>query len=692
MSSSSDSPFDPFAAVVPSSHNKKKFVGRNVLAKKRKTHRGEQGSSAKKVRATQPNNKARDEDRTQVPPVPATAPPVAGPSAPAAAEESSPPSRCRLCQMPLRLLGDKESPAAHECRCLEVSFDALSACPRGRDCDCEVPRHYREFSHFGIAEREDHLEENWAGFGDTLLGAREGDEENSNVVGGNNVDEEDLFAHIDAAVEREADGAENNNHKDKANGDVVDGAALKSPLKVTADVDSEELNVHLEVVDPGVNLARFDMKIHAKDMSKPIACKSVVVAKKAEGSGQERVTNQEASRRWKDIFRKKKDKSEESSTSQPGSGSDNSQPTRPPSTPRQCPFYRRIPNTPFVVDAFNYGTIPGITKYFLSHFHYDHYRGLGKNFSHTLVCSPVTSRLVQMKIRVHPSKIFVVRLNDPVVIDRVEVTLLEANHCPGAVMFLFKLLSGQTFLHCGDFRAVPEMEEYPELWSCQVNRVYLDTTYCRPEYDFPSQSEVIRSCVTAVQNLLEKRPKTLILVGSYTIGKERVFLALAEALDCKIWASTEKSKILHALGDPVIKSRLTKLSHSARIHVVDMRKASNRRELQQYMELLGPGRYDHVLAISPTGWKHSKGSTAEESLATMAIKTYGSVSSFEVPYSEHSSFSELRRFVKFLKLRSSDCVVPTVNVGRAEERACMKELFRVWIEDEKKTRSDQKAT
>ena len=42
-------------------------------------------------------------------------------------------------------------------------------------------------------------------------------------------------------------------------------------------------------------------------------------------------------------------------------------------------------------------------------------------------------------------------------------------------------------------------------------------------------------------------PRTLICVGSYTIGKERIFMAIAEALDCKIFAATEKSRVLKTL-------------------------------------------------------------------------------------------------------------------------------------------------
>eukprot|EP01133_Synstelium_polycarpum_P009789 gene9789-11436_t len=47
-------------------------------------------------------------------------------------------------------------------------------------------------------------------------------------------------------------------------------------------------------------------------------------------------------------------------------------------------------------------------------------------------------------------------------INGIEVALLDANHCPGSAMLLFKV-NNQLILHTGDFRYHPRMNEYPLL-------------------------------------------------------------------------------------------------------------------------------------------------------------------------------------------------------------------------------------
>jgi DNA cross-link repair 1A protein len=50
-------------------------------------------------------------------------------------------------------------------------------------------------------------------------------------------------------------------------------------------------------------------------------------------------------------------------------------------------------------------------------------------------------------------------------------------------------------------------------------------------YRFPPQEDVIDFVVRTTQRYLKKQPKTLIVVGAYSIGKENVYLAISQALE-----------------------------------------------------------------------------------------------------------------------------------------------------------------
>ena len=48
-----------------------------------------------------------------------------------------------------------------------------------------------------------------------------------------------------------------------------------------------------------------------------------------------------------------------------------------------------------------------------------------------------------------------------------------------SLVFIFRLTSGITILHTGEFRASPEMESEAIFWNGRIDKIYLDTTYCR---------------------------------------------------------------------------------------------------------------------------------------------------------------------------------------------------------------------
>ena len=79
------------------------------------------------------------------------------------------------------------------------------------------------------------------------------------------------------------------------------------------------------------------------------------------------------------------------------------------------------------------------------------------------------------------------------------VTLLEANHCPGAALLLFRV-DGVYHLHTGDMRYSSAMKLYSELQNIQIQNLYLDTTYCSHDYDFPPQSDAIDQMISIMHD------------------------------------------------------------------------------------------------------------------------------------------------------------------------------------------------
>ena len=109
-------------------------------------------------------------------------------------------------------------------------------------------------------------------------------------------------------------------------------------------------------------------------------------------------------------------------------------------------------------------------------------------------------------------------------------------------MFLFhdEVLNAR-YLHTGDFRY--DGMKLPS-FCFPITTVYLDTTYCKPSYTFPPQQVTIENACKLAKKYAMK-DSTLVLFGTYSIGKERLFTAVVECLGKeKIVVSNAKLQIL----------------------------------------------------------------------------------------------------------------------------------------------------
>ncbi|XP_039126891.1 LOW QUALITY PROTEIN: uncharacterized protein LOC120263030 [Dioscorea cayenensis subsp. rotundata] len=330
---------------------------------------------------------------------------------------------------------------------------------------------------------------------------------------------------------------------------------------------------------------------------------------------------------------------------------------------KDTPAWCCIPGTPFRVDAFRY--LRGdCSHWFLTHFHIDHYQGLTRSFCHgKIYCSSITAHLVNSKLGVPWDKLQVLPINQKFTVSGVTLTCFDANHCPGSIIILFEPSNGKAVLHTGDFRFSEEMASNSILQSCHINTLILDTTYCNPQYDFPKQEAVIQFVIEAIQ-AETFNPKTLFLIGTYTIGKEKLFIEVARLLRKKIYVGASKLRLLKCLQLPAEDMQwFTVNEMESHIHVVPMWTIASFKRLK-HLSNQYHGRFNLIVAFSPTGWTFGKGKKKTPGRRWQQ----GTIIRYEVPYSEHCSFSELREFVRFI---SPDHIIPSVNNDSPETANAM---------------------
>ncbi|KAL1876382.1 hypothetical protein VTK73DRAFT_9397 [Phialemonium thermophilum] len=207
------------------------------------------------------------------------------------------------------------------------------------------------------------------------------------------------------------------------------------------------------------------------------------------------------------------------------------------------------------------------------------------------------------------------------------------------------------------------------------------------------------------------RPRLLVVCGTYSIGKERICKAIAQALGTKIFAAPAKARIVAQLDDPELTALLTSDPTEAQVHM-HMLGEIRAETLSEYLESLRP-HFTRVVGFRPSGWNFRPTTNASSGggISIGANMPPSSVSSvqllhglgwrtrfgrdslraqrgstqeavcFGVPYSEHSSFRELALFLMALRIER---VVPTVNVGSEQSRRRMRGWIDRWLAERRR--------
>lgn len=294
------------------------------------------------------------------------------------------------------------------------------------------------------------------------------------------------------------------------------------------------------------------------------------------------------------------------------------------------------------------------------------------------------------------------------------------------------------YLHCGDFRASPAHLHHPALKGKKVDICYLDTTYLNPRYCFPAQEQVVDACAELIKCRVEgdrealmrgsgggaqlvrqgemmkgwlskakkeedededsksalalpdvkpAKPaeRLLVMVGTYSIGKERIVKGIARAINAKVYCDQRKKEIFACQDDPELMSMVTDDPLEAQIHVtwlgqikVDL--------LSDYLDKYKP-HFSSIVGLRPTGWTFKpegnmaltlKNPSVISMLSRELQRSYNpswmtptkdstrTVEAYGVPYSEHSSFAELvsefcqgsTKYTDLLSLPDLFCCIP----------------------------------
>ncbi|KAG6374360.1 hypothetical protein JVT61DRAFT_4394 [Boletus reticuloceps] len=360
----------------------------------------------------------------------------------------------------------------------------------------------------------------------------------------------------------------------------------------------------------------------------------------------------------------------------------------------------------------------------LTHTHSDHIAGLAsKSFAYRVICSPDTKEMLLRRevyderslhdheyraekkrtfghLKVDPyvmpngQKFFTgsrdllhaIPLNTPTEFDisdseTVTITLIDANHCPGSVMFLIEGPHG-TVLHTGDLRAEPwflssvQRNHFlqPYLASSSedlrifvarregthleatglvktLEAIYLDTACLLSPVVVPTKERAVQGIV----GLMASFPSsTHFFINTWTWGYEDVLKAIAHMFHCKIHLDRYKYSIYSHGSDPFLRALGTRDAASTRFHACERFDRCSFVDVPPYnygakgavAPLSKEGK--EVVYVNPVTMSCARWEDYQANIKHRVLRGEY-VGSLLVPLSRHSPLPELMNFVTLFR-------------------------------------------
>ncbi|KAI6128763.1 beta-lactamase-like protein, partial [Pisolithus croceorrhizus] len=268
--------------------------------------------------------------------------------------------------------------------------------------------------------------------------------------------------------------------------------------------------------------------------------------------------------------------------------------------------------------------------------------------------------------------------------ETVTVTLIDANHCPGAVMFLIEGPRGSV-LHTGDMRAEPwflsslsrnpflqrYLADSAENLNVLVARnevihmeatglvktleaIYLDTASLLSITMVPTKA----SYECAVQGLIELiamfPTTTFFFINSWTWGYEDILKGIALAFHCKIHFDRYKYAIYTHTSDPLMRALGTRDPSSTRFHACERFDRCPFVDVPQHEcsveGTIGPLSMEgkKVVYVNPVTMGSAQWDNYKTEIKQHLLRGK-SVDSLLVPLSRHSPLPELMNFVSLFR-------------------------------------------